>query len=198
RRVGSPGRAWPQPRFFPVISGDLVYISQGHSVSAYDLLSARKVGFFDLQSISPIVTDPHSVTDPMDYSVTISNGRIFAALAIAGLKPDKAKNSPVSDVEYVLVCLDLPPQPDGQFRLLWRHEASDSDAKDKRSAAFWEGCPMVSDDQVCIARTSLDKNRNSTTIDCFDADSGHLRWQKEICLAADTNHRRPHLVTLAG
>jgi outer membrane protein assembly factor BamB len=198
RRIGSLGHRSPQPRFFPAISGDLVYISQGHSVSAYDLLSARKVGFFDLQSISSIVTDQHSVTGPVDYSVTISNGRIFAALAIAGLMPDKDKNSRVADVKYVLVCLDLPAQPDGQFRLLWRHEASDLDAKDKRSAAFWEGFPIVNDHQVYIAQTNPDKNRNSTTIDCFDSDSGHLRWQKEICLAADTNHRRPHLVTLAG
>jgi outer membrane protein assembly factor BamB len=198
RRVGSPGHASPQPRFFPVISGGLVFVSQGHSLAAYDLLSARKVGFFDLQSISPSVADPHSVTDPVDYSVTISNGRVYAALAITGLRPDKEKKPPVSDVEYVLVCLDLPPQPNGQFHLLWRHEAFDSNAKDKRSAAFWEGCPIESDDQVYLARTSPDKNRNSTTIDCFDADSGHLRWQKEICLAADTNHHRPHLVTLAG
>jgi outer membrane protein assembly factor BamB/tetratricopeptide (TPR) repeat protein len=198
RRVGNPSHASPQPRFFPVISGDLVFISQGHSLAAYDLLSARRVGFFDLQRVSPIVSDPHSVTDPVDYSVTISNGRVFAALAIAGLRPDKEKKSRVPDLEYVLVCLDLPPQPDGQFHLLWRHEASDSNAKDKKSAAFWEGCPIVSDNQVYIARTSHDRNRNSTTIDCFDADSGHLRWQKEICLAADANHRRPHLVTLAG
>jgi outer membrane protein assembly factor BamB len=194
QRHGNNGPATiTQPRHFPVINGGLVFLSNARSVAGYDLATAKKVGSFEFQAISPLVADSHFVGGSLDHTVTVAGNRLYATLTIPGIELAKE-----SHLDYVLVCLDLPPQSDGRFQLRWQRSASVGDGKDTYSPAYWEGAPVVSDDQIYVARTKTDKSRSITSIECLHADSGRLLWQKEVCFAPDTEHRRPHLLTLAG
>jgi outer membrane protein assembly factor BamB len=173
-----------QPSCYPAISGDLVFISNARSVSAYNLLTARQVGRFDLQRIQEaknVEAQPGSTAS----TVVIAGNRVYARLGAGGLSGE-------GRAESYLVCLDLPPQPDGQLHLRWHQIASDKD-----SSAFWEGTPAVRENHVFIGRTRADKGTAISSIVCLDADSGQRRWEREVCLSAE-NHNRPHLVSPAG
>jgi outer membrane protein assembly factor BamB len=190
----------PQPPFFPVITDDWVIVAGPDSVTAYDLLTGRKMAHFDLQSLGKAIGHRPIVAGEAAYTVTVdgnSPGRVFARLET---------ENPKGRGESYLVCLDLPSQPDGQFHLRWHQVASSSTSSDKEVEAFWEGSPLVTDGQVFITRTRTDKSPSITSIDCYDADTGHLRWHREICQSTASEPRplgsggRPRhlLLTLAG
>jgi len=158
-------------------------------VAAYDLVTARRVGFFDLQSVKDVKNgaDLPSFSGRREYTVTVADNRIYAALGGTG-------------AQSTLVCLNLPPQPDGQLHLRWHRLAGESTGEDKGSTAFWEGAPIAADNQLFIARTRTDKNPSLTLIECYDADTGQPRWKREICFVQDSSGvgSHSHLLTLAG
>jgi outer membrane protein assembly factor BamB len=158
-------------------------------VAAYDLVTARRVGFFDLQSVKDVknVADLPSFSGRREYTVTVADNRIYAALG-------------GTVAQSTLVCLNLPPQPDGQLHLRWHRLAGESTGEDKGSTAFWEGAPIAADNQLFIARTRTDKNPSLTLIECYDADTGQPRWKREICFVQDSSGAgsHSHLLTLAG
>jgi len=200
-RSGKWSFSHSQPRCYPVIAGDLVFISNARSVAAYDVLTARRVGFFDLQSIIKSGGGPNHQPDvgEWEYTLTVSDNRVFAVLGKGGVI--SGQNNQMGG-KSILVCLDLPPRPDGRFQMRWQRVAGESDGSERESAAFWEGAPNVQDNQVFIALTRSKKNHSLTTLECYDADSGQLRWRREICLAPDYSNygvpNRSHLLTLAG
>ena len=187
----------PQPKCHPVIAGDLVFISDSRTVSAYDVLTARRIGFFEVQSIKKFsgAADHPSHPAGRDCTVTVAENRVYAVLSNPGTGPGQDKQT-----DSVLVSLDLPPTPNGQFHLRWHQVASESEGGE--TPAFWEGAPIINDHQVFIARTRSDKHPGLTSVDCYDADSGQIRWRREICLAPDDSTlggpNRSHLLTLAG
>jgi outer membrane protein assembly factor BamB len=185
----------PQPAFFPIISGEWVIVAGPRSVTAYDLLTARRVGQFDLQDdlkAKPVDDRFFQSLADARYTLTAADNRVYARL---GGSP----KIPVAPSD-VLVCLDLPPSPDGTLHLRWRFPVDAEDRDDKEAVAMFEGSPVVSDGQVFIARTHL--NSGLTSIECHDDDTGKLRWSRDVYHALDVfgaEFRQPqHLLTLAG
>jgi outer membrane protein assembly factor BamB len=185
----------PQPPFFPVITGDWVIVAGPDSVTAYDILTGRKAAQFDLHNLGKTASHRPIIAGQAGYTVTVeanSPGRIFAKLGT---------ENPEGRGESHLVCLDLSPPSDSRFHLRWHHSASTSDSKAKETETSWEGSPLVTGGQVFIARTGTDKG--ITSVDCHDADDGHLRWRRQICQSAadwgtGAGGPRNHLLTLAG
>src|SRR5207248_5225041 len=103
---------------------------------------------------------------------------IYACLGTVGYAATESQQGSDS----FLVCLELPSQGDGQFHLRWHHEASHAEGNEKESVAYWEGAPVVRDDQVFIARTEITNNSGMTSIDCYDAETGGFRWRRESCV----------------
>jgi outer membrane protein assembly factor BamB len=182
-RSGKFSFSEPQPKCHPVVVGDMVFISDSRTVAAYDVLTAQRIGFFDLQSIKKFSDGAKTVG--RDYTVTVVDNRVYAVLG---------------NPESVLVCLDLSSTSNGQLHLRWHCLASESEGGE--TPAFWEGAPIANDHQVFIARTRSDKHPGVTFVDCFDGDTGQIRWRREICLAPDDSNlgglNRSHLLTLAG
>lgn len=202
QRMTKPGNlsiSESQPKYHPVIAGDLVFIADAHSVAAYDVLTARRLGSFNLQSIKKPdnVADHPSASEGGEYALTVAENRVYAVLGNSG-----TGLAPKAESESVLVCLDLPPQSDGQFHLRWHRVARNPDGGEKEFATYWEGPPIVGDNQVFIARTRVDKNPGLTSVECYDADSGMICWRQEVCRAAENtspdSHHRTHVLTRAG
>jgi outer membrane protein assembly factor BamB len=201
RKARTLATAPVQPAFFPIIVGDWVIAAGPRSVAAYDLLTAQRTGHFDLQTL-PEAKDfgnrPMLATD-MTYTVTVdekssnSPRRVYARL---GTGANATTDNQEGRGDSFLVCLDFSPQTDGQFHVRWHHIASATDGNDKDSFAYWEGAPVVTDEQVFIARTRLDKNAGTTSVDCYDADNGRLRWRREICTPAPSEPEPPPMPRL--
>ncbi len=208
RRAKSLAAAPVQPAFFPIIAGDWVIVAGPQSVMAYDLRTARRVGHFDLQNLRKAIDIGNRPILALDagYTVTaveMSSGapsRVYARLGTAGNMSTETQEGRGNSF---LICLDLQPQGDGQFHLCWHHAASATD----EPVAYWEGAPVALDEQVFIARTRVDKNPGTTSVDCYDSDSGDLRWRRDICvpapsepvpLGSGTGRPRRNLLTLAG
>jgi outer membrane protein assembly factor BamB/tetratricopeptide (TPR) repeat protein len=184
-----------QPPFFPVVTGNWVLVAGPRSVTAYDLLTARRVGQFDLpDDVKAKAVDDRFFQASADarYTLTVADNRIYARL---GSSP----KLPVTPSD-VLVCLDLPPSPDGTLHLRWRYPVDSEGREDKESVTVFEGSPVVSDGQVFIARTRADSG--VTAIECHDAETGKLHWSRDVCQVLDVfghEFRQPqHLLTLAG
>jgi outer membrane protein assembly factor BamB len=199
-RTGIASSSRSQPLCYPVIAGDLVFISSSRFLSAYDVLTARRVGFFELENIvKSTESDGPASSGEREFTITISDNRLFAVLGNGAIP--SGPNNQLRGAK-VLVCLDLPPKPNGQFHVRWSRVAGKSNGPEKDVPAIWEGAPIVHDNQVYIAQTRSEKNHGLTFLECYDAESGQIRWRQEICLAAEDSNQgapsRSHVLTLAG
>jgi len=67
----------------------------------------------------------------------------------------------------------------------------------------WEGTPLIHHKAVYVALSRIRGNRTATAICCFEAQTGLLRWEQEVCEAVEFSETAPprcrnHLLTLAG
>ena len=96
-----------------------------------------------------------------------------------------------------LVCLTMQPNL-GQER--WYQTPPPATERD--AVVVFEGAPIVHQRRVYIAVTKFLTGQTQTLVACYDADSGDLRWQREVCgtpeLKDGDSRSRHHLLTLAG
>jgi outer membrane protein assembly factor BamB len=78
-------------------------------------------------------------------------------------------------------------------------------AAPRKDEEVWhfEGAPLVHEKSVYIAQSRVIGHNTRTEICCFDAGTGALRWQQEVCVQREFDDRtssrcRHHLLTLAG
>jgi outer membrane protein assembly factor BamB len=174
---------------YPLIVGNRVFVADWHSVSGFDLLTGRRTLFYDL------LDDPHignlrlSSRRPPNaeasFTLTADEDRLYARLgaSIIGPKSDTAAS--------FLVCLNWH----GDARERWIAGAPATAGK----PAVFEGTPVVYQGRVCCAVTRLAGIQIQTSVVCYDAATGVVRWQQEACASVEQSERRPHqqLLTLA-
>jgi hypothetical protein len=190
-----------QPTCHPVITGDKAYIAHERRVRGFHLLSGQLLFHYDM----PVPAgEPHLSQEQKQrasFTMTASDGLVYASLGTALLGAGK-EGSRASAGSSLLVCLDperTAPRDARQSVERWR-----IDARSLRAAAtVFEGAPLVYQERVFVAFSSVVGSRAQTAIACFDAASGASRWRQDVC---DSNEyedqpapkRRQNLLTLAG
>src|SRR5262249_25128777 len=123
------------------------------------------------------------------YTLTASEDRIYACLGGPGLGLAKQGGNH-------LVCLNRQPIPGGVKR--WRVQARASDG----TRALFEGAPIAYLSQVFVTVARSRESLLQAAIACYDADTGVLRWQQDMCESrgrgSSEKRFRQHLLTLAG
>jgi outer membrane protein assembly factor BamB len=207
-KVRTPSRAAQACAFCPVIADDKVLIADARSVTAYDLFTGRLLGDCDVArelknaGLFPEANPP--TPSEVRYTLTVAGGRVFARLGSRMLgdpRGDAGKDAfEVGEgrADSFLVCLGLQPDERGKLPIHWWLKAR---GVPKEPSAFYEGAPLVRDGRVHIARTRFDGPTAHTFIDCYDAATGAVRWQQEVCEAREAGDGRRfqhHLLTTAG
>jgi outer membrane protein assembly factor BamB len=142
------------------------------------------------------------------FTLTVSDNRVYARLGTVGLLGITSAERRTGKRDSFLVCLDLPAK-NGKLIPHWFISSNDLPASRERqqpdpetSAALFEGAPAVRDGRVYLARTRVEKLQTTTEIDCFDAETGKLRWRQEVCIGQQADAGQPwprhHLLTLAA
>jgi outer membrane protein assembly factor BamB len=195
-KVQAPSTAARLLASYPLVVGNRVLVAGAESVTAYDLLTGRRVLHYDLAADSG-EGEPSSsakATPVLDVSYTLSatDERVLARLGAQSIGPVGKEGK----AESYLVCLNLEPTVTGLKR--WKTSARSADG----APAVFEGAPVVHDGRAYIAVTRVAGVQTQTAIACYDAESGALRWQRDVCATKEfkDNERRVrhHLLTLAG
>jgi outer membrane protein assembly factor BamB len=168
--------------YYPIIVDRQVLVADAGRILAFDLGSGRPVFHYEL----PGGAGKAGNAVRRSCTLTAADGRIYAVLS-----PGPARGSKGS-VESFLVCLELHAA-DGK-RERWRIQAGDK----ADQAAHFEGAPVVRSGQVYAAVSRPADGQTRTAIACFDAATGHRRWQRAVCEVPEPAEPRPHLLTLAG
>jgi outer membrane protein assembly factor BamB len=197
----------PSLPYYPVIQGERVFVTDGRRVLGYRLFDGRPILRYDLADYVAeeqrlgLLRLRQRMPEEVErsYTLSVSGNRIYARLGAQGLgslRKDRARES----IQSYLVCLDL--QFDVHAKVERWNVACKGTAAD---GPVFEGAPVVGYGCVFIAESRLAGDQIQTTLDCYDADSGKLRWQTEVCSSPQDPLRergrlrwRQHLVTLAG
>jgi outer membrane protein assembly factor BamB len=191
-RAIAAARAARSLAFNPIIVGDRVFVSDARYVTAYKLSSGRQVVQYDLapegRNGDLAVSLKLPAEPDLSYTLTADEDRLYARLGAQAVGPRRG-----GDHETYLVCLNL-------HGTLQRWTARPPAAE--AGPAVFEGAPVVSQGRVYIAVTRLTAVQTQTAVCCYSADTGALRWQREVCETQELKdgERRPrhHLLTLAG
>ncbi|MBY0526093.1 MAG: PQQ-binding-like beta-propeller repeat protein [Gemmataceae bacterium] len=203
-KVLTPTKAAQAYAFLPTIINDLVLVCDARTVTAHDLFTGKRIarcdliddlknGVLELDTKLPLKTDAR-------FSVTVGDGRVYARLGATGLaKAPDGKGFRQGKGDSFLVCLGMPDAKEGRFPLQWQAKARVLDTE----AAFFEGSPVEREGRVYIARTRFaNDGRSTTAIDCFSAETGARRWERDVCEARESWEGEPryrhHLLTLGG
>jgi outer membrane protein assembly factor BamB len=193
--------------FYPVIAGELVLVADARAVTAFDLVSGRKVARCDLDDLknggldldkrelkfAPRQTDAR-------FTLTVHGNRVYARLGASG--PPRGKDGKLAGFQVrrdsFVVCLQLPPK-DGRLTPLWQIRAAAQD----NETVFFEGSPLVRDGRAYLTRTRYTNDgRVITVLGCHHADTGALLWELPVCDSREPVEKearsRHHLLTLAG
>jgi outer membrane protein assembly factor BamB len=164
--------------YHPIIFDDKVLVADDRTVTGYQLLTGKPLFRYD-----PFGPGVGATPSGTSFSLTASAGRIYARLAKQNDKTEKTH----------LMCLEMVPVPGTKDRVQVR-ERWQAQAKD----ATFEGAPLVHDGWVYIAQGQSTDKRTRTSLACYDADSGKLRWLQEMCDTPDQSGKpRNHVLTLA-
>src|SRR5262249_46067266 len=124
---------------------------------------------------------------------------IYARLGAQGLGPSRKDVASDPNRTY-LVCLDL------QFAVSGKVERWSVTSKGTAATGpVFEGAPVVGLGGVFLAESRFAGGQTQTALACYDANTGKLRWQNDVCSAPHGLLRdegkpryRHHLVTLGG
>jgi outer membrane protein assembly factor BamB len=194
----------PQPAFHPLIVDDQVLLADAAAVYSFDQLTGEPLWTYDLKGAGLQVPAPLDPNHPADlapqYTLTAHGGKVFVRL---GQQAARYVGESDRGFNYI-ICLDLIPQPGGK-RELWR--VAEQRPLKEIGGTLFEGAPLVVEDRVYVALTKFAGQRTQTSIACYDAGSGRLRWIKEVCEAIEAEapvggeappRARHHLLTMAG
>jgi outer membrane protein assembly factor BamB len=194
-KVVPPSQAARSLPFYPLIVGDQVLVADARHVMAYELSSGRQVLRYD---VAPERNDAElgvtlrlPAAPDLGYPLTAASGRIYARLGAQSLGSRRG-----GDQESFLVCLNWPSTSGGKIQrwLVNKPPAPEG--------SVFEGSPIVHHGSVYIAAARQAGIQVQTAVACYDADTGALRWQREICdtqeLKDGEARTRHHLLTLAA
>ncbi len=209
-RVPLAGGGKPKPRtatqqaqacvFQPVIAGNLVLLADDRSVSAFDLVTGRRRGQWELPEERPGGGNLSAAQQcGARYTLTVAGNRVFVRLGSPPTPLAKGDAPREALADSYLVCLTLPPDREGRLTTRWQIKARTPDA----DSAFFEGSPLVHDERVYIGRTRMAKDgRAMTAVECYEASTGEPYWRQDICDPQDARDGAPrcryHLLTRAG
>jgi hypothetical protein len=196
RKAGPTSQAARTLAFHPVIVGDQVLVADTRYVMAYELSSGRQVLRYDVapeRSNAELGINLKLPAEPdLQYTLTATSDHVYARLGAQTLSSHRG-----NDLESFLVCLNWPTSVNHKIER-WRVRPPAADG----SPAVFEGAPLVSRGRAYIAVVRLTGVQMQTSVVCFDADTGALRWQRSVCETPDFKESerrfRNDLVTLAG
>jgi outer membrane protein assembly factor BamB len=179
--------------YHPVIADDRVLLTDGRSVTGYDLLNGRLLFRYYLQDAGKAtasVVPPGAVPR---HTLTVSGDRVYARLGEQAIGPNASQGG------TFLACLEMPPSRNDalprRLREVWTIAAPE--------VSQFEGAPLVHEGFLYVALSRVENHRTRTSVHCYHAQSGKLRWSQEICDAAEfeeqaTPRYHHHLLTLAA
>jgi len=179
--------------YHPVIAGDRVLLANDRSVIGYHLLNGRELFHYDLPAAQKLTSSTLAPASAPRFTLTVAGDRVYARLGEQAIGPGPIR------AKSFLVCLEMPPIADngqpGQAREIWNVAAPDE--------AQFEGAPLVHDGFAYVASSRVENRRTKTSLHCYDAGTGKLRWQDELCDTPEfeestTPRYRHHLLTLAA
>jgi outer membrane protein assembly factor BamB len=189
--------------YYPVIAGNRVLVSDAGSVRGYELLTGRPIfEYRNEASASDEGTGTEMGRSPQQflrtvapadlaYTLTVEGEQLYARLGATGTGSGRDKVPPT-----FLVCLDLR----GANSTVERWKIKPAPAGNH--PAFFEGSPIAHAGSVYAALTRLTGVDTITSVACYAADTGTLRWQRDVCstqeLRDGEQRHQHHLLTLAG
>lgn len=189
-RIVSPGRAGSSLAFHPAIADGFVFVADARRVTAISLMSDS---VFQYQLPGAGAPGQRTVLEPDALTLTISEGRVYARLGQTTLGQPAGETAS----ESFLVCLELDAGR-RRFQERWRVKAP----REPSPAAVFEGASLVRRGRAYAALTRVTGERARTTLACYDAATGTLRWQRDVCESDEfrQGHRRTqhHLLTWAS
>jgi len=198
-RIENPAAAARALTVHPVIVGRRVIVTDHHAVTVFDLLTGRRQARFDLlddPNLAHVKVEPARQGER--HTLTVAADRIYARLGSTamGLSRDGKDGAAETVGDSFLVCLNLP-QSGEQLAVQWKVPARTSD----KDPALFEGAPLVAGGRAWIAHLRCQRNWSTTSIDCYDAQTGARRWRQEVCEGQEgpeEPRQRQQLLTLAG
>jgi outer membrane protein assembly factor BamB len=191
---------------YPVIAGQQVLVANASQVTAYDLMTGRLTGKFEISDDDP--RNGEKETEGLAggsnygaYTLTVCDERVFARLGSQVMSTHVKGGESACEDSYI-VCLDLRADTAGTLPLRWKVKAQER----KTDQAMFEGTPIVQNGRVYVGRVAWVEGRAVTGIDCYSAATGARLWRQPVCEAsrAATVRERfaprncPYLVTRAG
>jgi outer membrane protein assembly factor BamB/tetratricopeptide (TPR) repeat protein len=181
---------------FPVIDGDQVLVADALNVSAFNLDTGDRAWHYNLLnhlSETDARTALQASGDPgTAYTLSAEGGQVYARLGATGIGPRKG-----GETDSYLVCLNRNAGPD-EARQRWMVRAPTVD----RAPAAFEGAPLYHLGRLYVGVTHFVGTQTHTAIACYDAITGALRWERDVCetmeLKEGERRTRHHLVTLAS
>jgi outer membrane protein assembly factor BamB len=190
----APAHAARSLAFYPVIAGERVFVADARSVSGYDLPSGKRVFHYDVSATGegPGLSGKLPASAGTSFTLSIAEDRLYARLGSQGVEPRKSENN-----DSYLFCLSVDGTPRAKPER-WRVKAPVA----ANSPGFFEGAPAVRGDLAVVAVTQVVLGRKLTSLACYDAQTGGLRWQRDVCETLpprdEADAVRTRLVTLAG
>jgi outer membrane protein assembly factor BamB len=190
-----------RPAVYPVIADGQVLFADARRVTALDVRSGKRLFGYDLHADRKDRGDGSDLEPPapsdLPCTLTVDGGHVYSRLGASSLSPSVKERKAADAAPSCLVCLERfagEGKPAGRVR--WLVKAA---GRDGEWAAF-AGAPLVHDGRVHVAQTFVSAGRTRTAIACLDADSGALRWRRDVCETTDEEPVAPRhcLLTLAG
>jgi outer membrane protein assembly factor BamB len=188
----------------PVIVGDQVLVADTQTVTAYHLLTGKVSGRFDLiedlRLRLPNFDSRIAARSGARFTLTVAGDFVYARLGASLMSEPGEAETRDGKADTYLVCLHLRPDRAGKLVPRWRPVRART--QDTDPPALFEGAPLVRDGRVYIARLRFGVGTLTTSIDCYDAETGALRWRQDVCETSARKEGEPrhrhHLLTAAG
>jgi outer membrane protein assembly factor BamB len=207
REAGEPDPLLPTPQTarrlacHPVIVRDKVLVADARSVSAHALRTGQVLFRYDLKAAGhddgvDLTAERWPPPPDARFTLSVDGDRAFVRLGRVAFAPRKEQPRG-EEINSFLICLDMSEA--AREREVWSVVARGPVG----AAVMFEGAPLVHDGQVYIALSHVLGRRTQTSIACYHARTGSLRWSREVCEADEFDEppvpRTQHnLLTLAG
>ncbi|MBX9677612.1 MAG: PQQ-like beta-propeller repeat protein [Gemmataceae bacterium] len=176
--VGTPRK----PPLHPCIAYDQVFVSEGHHVMAYHLLTGKES--FRYPPGPAFVEEDGPQGGWSRPAPTVGEHRVFAVM-----RPETRKSKGESAYVNTLVALQADGNDVG--KLLWKREAKTPEGQ----AAVFDSRPLLVGSRLYAVMRRTQAARTKTWVVCLDME-GRVRWTEELAEITEPEHDpgRPPLV----